>query len=187
MSPVFSPQEAQERETFLALMWALSHPGQARDLAMKPQDLGGLEWVGQAILDLETSFYTPDSALRAAFLRLGARATTPEGAEYQFYPEVGVRSLETLHQAPIGTLLAPEQSVTVVVGCALGSGMKLRLSGPGIQGQREIAVQGLPPDFWVLRNQRTSFPLGWDVFLLSEQGHRQVIGIPRSTKVEGVG
>ncbi|MBF6594478.1 MAG: phosphonate C-P lyase system protein PhnH [Thermaceae bacterium] len=194
MIPVFSPQEAQERETFLALMWALSRPGE-------PKTFGGmsdlessrtaasarpsLESVGKALLDLEASFYTGDESLRKVFGRLGARFLGPEAAAYQFYPAVGERELVDLHEASVGTLLAPEQSATVVVACVLEPGLKLALSGPGVRGSSQIQISGLPKAFWNLRDQRVLFPLGWDVFLVSAKN--EVIGIPRSTKVEVVG
>lgn len=199
MTPVFSAQEAQERETFLALMWALSRPGEPKTFgggsgledtsasvsAIARTGVPSLESVGKAVLDLETSFYTGDEGLRKVFERLGARFLEPEAAAYQFYPSVGERELGALREAPVGMLLSPEQSATVVVNCTFGSGVKLRLSGPGVQGSREIVVDGLPLEFWTLRDERVAFPLGWDVFLVS--ANNQVVGIPRSTKVEVVG
>jgi len=194
LTPVFSPQEAQERETFLALMWALSRPGEVKtfggasgleDSRMAASAVPSLESVGKAVLDLETSFYTEEASLRQSFERLGARFLGPEKAAYQFYPAVGEAQLEALGRASVGSLLAPDGSATAVVACSFERGVKLRLSGPGVLAQREITVSGLPKAFWALRDERVSFPLGWDVFLVSAKS--EVIGIPRSTKVEAVG
>lgn len=215
MTATCSAQETQERQTFLALMWALSRPGEVKPFGCGSgpermrvanpamQGLEGsriaasasvsaiartvvpsLECVGKALLDLETSFYTEDPDLRQSFERRGARFLGPEKASYQFYPAVGQRELASLHEAPVGTLLSPEQSATVVVGCRFERGLKLQLSGPGVKGLKHIQVSGLPKAFWALREERVSFPLGWDVFLVSSHG---VVGIPRSTKVEVVG
>ncbi len=192
MTPVFSPAQAQEHAVFVALMWALSRPGEVQTLEgthglegirVANSTVPSLESVGKALLDLETNFYTPDSHLHQQFVRLGAQAKTAQEAIYQFYPQLDESALLQLAQAPIGTLPHPETGATQVLGCELGNGLRLRLSGPGIQGLREIQVGGFPGDFWKLRDERVSFPLGWDLFLLSGNA---LIGIPRSTKVEVV-
>ncbi|MER3482331.1 MAG: phosphonate C-P lyase system protein PhnH [Meiothermus sp.] len=197
MTPICSAQEAQERQTFLALMWALSRPGEAKpfgsengleNMRVANSAMQGLEYVGEAVLDLETSFYTKDPGLRQRFERRGARFLGPEQAAYQFYPAVGERELASLREAPVGTLLSPEQSATVVVRCAFERGLKLQLSGPGVKDLKQIQVNGPPRAFWALREERVSFPLGWDVFLVSSTGNKhRVVGIPRSTNVEVVG
>jgi len=86
-----------------------------------------------------------------------------------------------LREAPIGTYLYPDRSATLVIGCRFELGQLLRLSGPGIQGQSEIDIAGLPEEFWLLRASACAFPLGWDVILVADA---EVIGLPRSTRVE---
>ena len=63
---------------------------------------------------------------------------------------------------------------------AHGSGQRLRLTGPGIDGSRDMAV-ALPAAFWALRQQLCAYPGGFGLLLVDG---RSVIGIPRSTQIE---
>jgi alpha-D-ribose 1-methylphosphonate 5-triphosphate synthase subunit PhnH len=66
-------------------------------------------------------------------------------------------------------------------GCTFASGTWLELEGPGIQSKTSLWVDGIPHEFWTLRAEKCSYPLGWDIFLVS--GNR-VIGLPRTTRLE---
>ncbi len=87
-----------------------------------------------------------------------------------------------LSALPHGSEISPEFSATLVVQIsALTGGNPLRLSGPGIEKQREIAPQ-LPPvlrDHLLERPQR--FPLGLDVVLTCGE---RLLALPRTTRVE---
>jgi alpha-D-ribose 1-methylphosphonate 5-triphosphate synthase subunit PhnH len=178
--PTYTVEEAQARETFLALMWSLSYPGRVYGL---PQtDLTAFELVGDALLDIETSFYTTDNTLTSYLSRNGARALSPEKAAYHLYGELEESDLETVEQAGVGTMLYPDSSATLFMHCTLGSGALLDLSGPGIppDASQVIRVSGVPTAFWALREQAIRYPLGWDVYLLDGL---QVIGLPRTTAI----
>ena len=185
-TPFYTAEEARTRETFLALMWAISHPGRAYGLPVDGH--AALSVIGETLLDLETSYYTPDFALASEFARLGARSLPPERAQYHFYPELTHRHLATISQANAGTLLNPDRSATIIVGCALGSGTNFRLSGPGIAYHTDLKLDLIPDAFGDLRAQLVRFPLGWDVFFVcgSERSAAQVVGLPRSVKLEKV-
>jgi alpha-D-ribose 1-methylphosphonate 5-triphosphate synthase subunit PhnH len=173
--------EARNHATFQALMWALSHPGRAQIL---PGDASrALVHIAAALLDLETSCFSPDPSLAREIGRTGARALPPSQAAYQFFPELRAADLDLLRHAPAGTYVAPDEAATLVLGCELGRGRRLRLRGPGIQREAELQVGGLPEPFWELRAAAIRYPLGWDVLLVS--GGR-VIGLPRTTVVEVV-
>ncbi len=188
-TPTLSPQETQDHAVFTALMWALSRPGEIQDFDARGDN--GLEAVGKALLDLETSFFTTDPALRQTFARLGARLESPEKTAYLFFPVMDEGALETISRASVGTLLYPDHAASIVVVAEFNQGPKLHLRGPGIKDFNEIQVN-LPERFWQLRDERVSFPLGWDVLILPPsrlvgEGRgegEQVIAIPRSTKVE---
>lgn len=181
--PILSPRETQDQQVFTALMWALSHPGEEQTFVAEGKS--GLELVGQALLDLETGFFTPDPILRTAFLRLGARAQAEIQAAYHFYSCITKEHLNSVQLAPVGTPPHPEGGATLVLNARLDKGLVLRITGPGIQGFRKLRVGGIPEPFWSLRNNAVAFPVGWDVFLL-EQTQQQVrlLGIPRSSHVE---
>ena len=179
---LYTPEEARQRETFLALMWALSYPGRIHTLPevrspLVDPTLNSFGLIAEALLDLETSYYTPDADLRAALQATGARALPPEEAAYHFYPawdETG------LAQANIGTLLRPDEGATLILAGSVAGGRSRTWRGPGINGGIESHLN-LPDSFWALRAVRLRYPLGWDVYVVDGV---QVIGLPRSTQVE---
>ena len=100
---------------------------------------------------------------------------------YQFYPQLSAASLSPLGDAPAGTYSYPDESATLVIGCAIGVGRPLRLSGPGIATVSDVWLDGVPEAFWPLRERICRFPLGWDVLLVAED---RVMALPRTTKIE---
>lgn len=182
-TPIYTPEEARTRETFLALMWAMSYPGRAYALPVSRHEPDAMIAIGETLLDLETSYYTPDSALASRFARFGARSLPPERAQYHFYPELISRHLTMLGQASAGTMLYPDRSATIILGCVLGSGRTIRLNGPGVPYHADVKIDLLPDGFWELRQKTVRSPLGWDAFLVSGN---EVVGLPRSAAVERV-
>jgi alpha-D-ribose 1-methylphosphonate 5-triphosphate synthase subunit PhnH len=178
--PAYTDAEARTRETFLALMWSLSYPGRIYTLPGETES--ALTNIAEALIDLETSYFTPDAALETQLKRTGARALSPQTAAYHFYPagENGVQnSLAHIEAAPLGSARYPDEAATLIIGCTFETGGSLRLTGPGIQGTNTVQVD-VPQVLWTLRS-RARYPLGWDVFLVD--GAR-LIGIPRTTVVE---
>ena len=51
----------------------------------------------------------------------------------------------------------------------------------GVHDTVSIHVGGLPHNFWSLRERKLHYPLGWDLFLMSQH---YVIGVPRTARVE---
>ncbi len=177
-TPIFTAEEAAHRETFLALMWALSYPGRAQTLPSREP----LVAIGVALLDLETSYYTPNSALDSLLRQTTALPAPIASADYIFYPALTAADLDTLRQASIGDMLFPDRAATLILGCSFDNvGITLKLSGPGIKASTTVRVGGLPIAFWQLREQSRCYPLGWDIFLVDGD---QVIGIPRSSTLE---
>jgi alpha-D-ribose 1-methylphosphonate 5-triphosphate synthase subunit PhnH len=190
--PPYTETESRTRANFLALMWALSYPGRPHALTLAdaalPGALAGCVAVGETLLDLETSYYTPDIALGEALARTTARQEALETisrAEYLFFPTLSQELIKTqVAYAQVGTMLNPDQGATLVLGGNIGDspsdGGLLRLSGPGIQGETTLRVGGIPFDFWVLRARLARYPLGWDVLIIDGD---KVAGLPRSTKI----
>ncbi len=180
-TPPYTPVEQRDRETFLALMWALSYPGSLYTLPAA--DDAPLAVIAAALLDLETSFFTPDPGLQARLAQTGARALPPERAAYHFYPALTPADMPHVAAASPGSMLYPDRAATLFIGCALdGDSPAFALRGPGISGAHAVRIGGLPADFWSQRQRAMRFPLGWDVFLVD--GLR-VLGLPRTTAVEG--
>jgi alpha-D-ribose 1-methylphosphonate 5-triphosphate synthase subunit PhnH len=176
--PVYTVVEARTRETFLALMWALSYPGRIHELPDADEPFAR---IAETLLDLETSYYTPDTALQTVLVHSGAKSLPVETAAYHFYPALLALHLPALRQASVGTMLYPDDGATLIIGAALGEGARFVLQGPGVNGQQSLQVDGLPDAFWELRETACRYPLGWDIFLLDG---RRVVGLPRSTRLE---
>lgn len=182
IAPVLPVKEAQARGTFLALMWALSHPGRIQYLpdsaASFPDNFLA---IGEALLDLETSFYSPDPFLADELERTTAQPVSAARARYHFYPMLTEETLKDIAQASPGEMLYPDRSASLIMGCTLESGNRYRIGGPGIQGVTTIQLDGVPAEIWELRSQVGQYPLGWDLFFVDGN---QVLGLPRTTLIE---
>lgn len=177
--PLISEPEGRTQETFAALMWALSYPGRPQPLA--GTELRRFELIAEALIDLETSYYTANQELAQRLRFTGARAHPYTTAQYQFFPVLAPDDLDSLRGVPVGTYAYPDEGATIVVGCTAGEGETVHLSGPGIPHPLRLQVGGLPSGFWHVREQAIRYPLGWDIFLVTADS---VIGVPRSTFVE---
>lgn len=178
--PLYTSSEAQSRETFLALMWALSYPGRIQSL---PESVPPFSAIADALLDLETSYYTADETLKPMLAQTGAKALPADQAAYHFYPAIAEAELADIRQASVGTMLYPDEAATLFIGCKLNSGASLVLQGPGVNGQQIVQIEGLPAGFWELRELACRFPLGWDIYFVDGL---QIFGLPRSTRVEHI-
>ncbi len=165
--------ELRANATFEALMWALSRPGDIRDM---PE--AGLARIVETLVDLESTAYADTAALRAEIAATGAQLT----ADFSSADHVFLSSLEGIDLTGLrcGSALYPDDGATLVALAQHGIGQRLRLSGPGINGVSEITLS-VSPTFWALRNLLCAYPEGFDVFFVDG---RSVVGIPRSTKVE---
>ena len=71
-------------------------------------------------------------------------------------------------------------------GGSAAGGSRLRLSGPGIPGTRDLLVTGLPPGFVAVRRDLTrGFPAGADLLLVTADG--DLAGLPRTTLIDSEG
>jgi alpha-D-ribose 1-methylphosphonate 5-triphosphate synthase subunit PhnH len=187
VSPVISAHEARLHGTFSALLWSLSNPGRVESLPDEVPD--PIVSIGEALVDLETTFYSPEPSLVSRLERTGSRWAPPHRARYHFYPTFLADDLTSLEVAPTGTYTYPDDSATIIVGCAVyDSGSlatvrvtRLRLSGPGVRDAVELTTSGIPREVWHVRERVIRYPLGWDMFLVPDS---RVVGIPRTTLVE---
>ena len=190
--PLSTPSETLARSTFTQLMWALSYPGRRYGLpgynanASSAATFNSCITIGNTLLDLETTFFTPDAQFAHVLTRTGARGVSAASAAYHFYPNLPTLQQTTemlafVAEASVGTLLYPDQAATLIIGCKLGAGLSMRWRGPGLLGESALVVGGLPASFWRLREERVIYPLGWDLLLLDGD---QVVGLPRTTTIE---
>jgi alpha-D-ribose 1-methylphosphonate 5-triphosphate synthase subunit PhnH len=172
--PVYSQAEATQHATFAALMGSLSTPGRIYDLP----NGDALDLIADALLDLETSWYTQNHKLGERLTQTGARALTADTAAYHFY--TGAIDLHAVAQAHIGTMLYPDSAATLIITCDfhLGEPPTQVWTGPGIKGAHHSSL-GMSSEFWTLR-ERNTYPLGWDVIFTDG---RRVMGLPRTTRI----
>lgn len=169
-------EDMRTNATFDALMWALARPGRLQSLPFP-----GLLALAESLLDRECSFFCSDARLKAEIAGTGANAVALHQAEYVFAPIAEHADISPLSAMLSGNLLYPDASATIFAEAQIGSGTRLRLTGPGVNGSIDIAIGGVHPDFWALRAEAIRYPLGWDIYLTDGAN---LIGIPRSTKIE---
>lgn len=174
LTPQPSAFETRSNATYEALIWALSRPGLLRTLP----DAGQAP-ICEALIDRECSVHCAPSDLAEQAARAGAALVAFPQADHVFLP--ALPRAEALRDLRIGSDLYPEEGATLVLDATLGSGTRLRLTGPGVEGAVEVAVDGLPEGFWQERARVMRYPMGFELFLVD--GAR-VLGVPRSTHVE---
>ncbi|OUS06611.1 phosphonate C-P lyase system protein PhnH [Rhodobacterales bacterium 52_120_T64] len=173
-TPVQSPEEAAGNATFDALLWALSRPGMARTLP-EPSDSPIID----ALIDRECKVHCNDPLLVPQILRSGANQIDIVGADHVFLAVLD--DIAALDDVAKGSDLYPDDGATVVLQVTLDRGPRVQLSGPGVDGTLALRIGGLPAGFWQRRAALSRYPMGFDLFL---RDGAQVVGIPRSTKVE---
>jgi alpha-D-ribose 1-methylphosphonate 5-triphosphate synthase subunit PhnH len=155
-------------------MWAMSRPGLLRSLPGTSPAL-----IVETLIDRECAVYCEDADLVQIASRVGAHLVTPEAADHLFLSQAPEPSM--LASIAMGSDMYPDDGATLVVPVKIGAGPQLRLTGPGVNGEVTIAVEGIPAAFWAERARTMRYPMGFELFLV--EGN-QVLGLPRSTKVE---
>lgn len=172
--PVPDAFETRTNATFEALMWALARPGTVQDLPGP-----GMAGIAEALLDRECRVYCDDPALADRIASFGAAQVALPLADHCFLSLD--KGLDRLAQLAVGSVLYPDAGATLIAEARIGTGQRLRLTGPGIETVAEIALDGIAPGFWALRARLCRYPAGVDLFLICGA---QVIGLPRSTMIE---
>lgn len=173
-TPTADAAERSANATFDALLWALSRPGLPRQL---PQ--AGEPALIAALVDRECHVYAGDPLLIPVVTQCGAKLVDLPQADHAFLG--GLTEPELLRQLRCGSDLYPDDGATVVIRARFGTGAEVRLTGPGVNGAVDVQIGGLPDGFWARRAEMIRYPMGFDMLLLDAA---QVIGLPRSTKVE---
>ena len=177
---------ARSQQTFDAILRALAEPGSIRRLPALPDPtIPTAAMVALALGDIDLGVAVDDDpshpvalALRAA---TGMAIVDRSGAHFVVCTDgaVPVGDLRT------GTALTPEDGarLTVAVDDLSNDGPDaVALSGPGIPGERRLAVSGIAPEI-LRRLGRASgdFPAGVDTWLTTPDG--RIAAISRSTAV----
>ena len=181
---------ARAAHDFRAILDAFAKPGQAvtvPQLADKPAALQAASVVmALALCDYQSPVWLSPRINHTdvrSFLRFHTGApivTDPAEAHFAI-----VESGEFAKHFPLfnkGNDEYPDRSATVIVQAdAFEAPQRVRLEGPGIRLQHELAVAGFGPREWnLLSEDRILFPLGIDVAFVSDT---KLVGLPRSTRI----
>mgnify|MGYP006275086217 CR=1 FL=1 len=147
------------------------------------------------LLDAEVGFFIAseraDTHARLLSQLTYSRTSPAEGAAFLFLAQdAWAAAPAAIDRAPVGTLVDPHRGATIVLEVAdlrsppvaSGDTHSLVLTGPGIETDTTILVDG--PDGWVEARARKNaeFPLGIDFILVTAEG--RMASLPRTTQLE---
>lgn len=172
-------QGSVQQSIFRELLESFSRPGEVRDLTDWINGTSARRIVLATLMDGETTLADPHGIIAPQdWPLLQAQRGTPETARYVAID--GSRPPD--FQPALGSLESPEFGATLLISVdAIGSGaLPMSLSGPGIDGQRTLLLNGLHIDWlehradWV-----AAFPLGVDILFCDAQ---RIVALPRTTR-----
>jgi alpha-D-ribose 1-methylphosphonate 5-triphosphate synthase subunit PhnH len=188
LTPGFADPVHGAQTSFRTLLTALSEPGRVLTLAAVTETPPGLKpamaAVALTLMDADTPIWTDGkSSAASAWLRFHCGAPLVEElSRAAFALCADGHGTPPLSAMNLGEDDYPDRSATVVIEVAsLAEGSGWRLSGPGIETERLLAIGGLPATF---RQQWSAngaiFPRGVDVVFTC--GDR-VAGLPRRIRI----
>jgi len=178
----FADPARDAQRTFRAILAALSEPGTIRRVdatasppAPFPPAMGA---VALTLCDGDTAVWLSPSFGEAAgrwiAFHTGAPVIADRGAaRFVFQDAPDLAGLDT------GLDAYPDRSATLVAPARF-AGPPLTLSGPGVPGRREAAVDLSQGTLAALADNRALFPRGVDLILVDGDA---ILGLPRSTEV----
>lgn len=196
--PGFLDPVAGSQKTFRSLLKAFAYPGTIETVpdelttAPAPLDLATAA-IALSLIDPETPLWCDDAMETEgvlAFLRFHCGAPLVSSKQDAAFALIAQPDSPGAVQGFFtGTDEEPERAATLIVqvrslgtGRGLGTGRTLRLSGPGIQKNRELQVEGLSEDTLErLVQNAAQYPLGLDWIFVAE---RRFVALPRSIKIE---
>ena len=191
-APAFADPVLDAQATFRTVMHAMARPGSIRSLASDlapPQPLSpAAAAVALTLLDYEAAFWLDAPLAGAAevaswlHFHTGApRVDAPEQAAFAFLADPA--NAPACARFALGSMDYPDRSTTLVLQVeSLSDAARMRLSGPGIEGVRTLAVAPLRDDFLAeAERNRACFPRGVDFIFVAPDA---LAALPRSTRVE---
>jgi len=169
LTPGFADPVLEGQACFRAVLDAMSRPGRVQragaGLVPPAPLMPATAAVLLALADSATPIAQDAGSDAEAWLRFHCGAPIVPAAEAAFVLATGTPPALSLLDA--GTEEEPERGATLLVQvAALVEGAGWRLTGPGIEREHRLRVEGLPPGFvsdWAAN--RALFPRGVDVIL----------------------
>jgi alpha-D-ribose 1-methylphosphonate 5-triphosphate synthase subunit PhnH len=189
----FAHESFGSQEVFRVSLDALSHPGRTFDVPINAElpnvGYGASAVVLLGILDSDTRVWLSPHLARGAVafwlkFHTGCKLVKdPEEADFLWVSYRLGDSLPSLDCLRLGSDQYPDQSATCIleINSFELNTQGLMLSGPGIDGNQQVRMDGLPHDFDVQwESNHSIFPRGVDMLLTTQT---QVMGLPRTTKL----
>jgi alpha-D-ribose 1-methylphosphonate 5-triphosphate synthase subunit PhnH len=192
LKPGFANPVFDSQATFRAILDAMSYAGRVQAIASEVDAPAPLDAATAALALTLFDFDTPvwlDAEAAAGpvpgFLKFHCGCPiTGEPEKARFGVSAGAGIMAMLEYFPIGEDQYPDRSATIIVQVpSLTDGPSTIWSGPGILEKQDVRIGGLPDGFWAQwALNHELYPLGLDLIFVSG---REIIGLPRSVKVEG--
>ncbi|MDO5675510.1 MAG: phosphonate C-P lyase system protein PhnH [bacterium] len=170
--------EQYNRFNFRAALDALARPGECYPI--RPLFSSPLLAMASVLLYGETSyFYQGKADFELVRAISGAANRVAAEADYLFAdaPEQAL-----VEAARIGSGESPEAGATLIFLADAGASTQVRLSGPGINGFKELRLPLSSACIQARRSKNAYFPLGIDILLLDQEN--KVLSLPRTTAIE---
>lgn len=170
--------EKLNRDNFRAMMNALSMPGTIENI--KPIFDSNLLAIANTLLYSEVSFFyegIEEFGLIEAITNSNKEEV--QKADYIFSDELNEYLFD---KGKVGTSKDPEFSSTFIFKCKDFDGLKVKLSGPGIENEIETELPIDKSFVNFFKEKNSLYPLGNEVFFLSDNGELKAIS--RTTKME---
>ena len=170
--------ERLNRKNFKAMMNALSMPGNME----KIEELynSNLLAIANTLLYSEISFFyegKEDISIIEAITN--TQKEIIENADYIFSD---VLDNDLVTRAKKGDFINPDFSGTLIFTCKDVEKIKTVLSGPGIDGTKEVYLPCDKSFIEELMGKNSEYPLGVEVFFVMDSG--EILALSRTTKVE---
>jgi alpha-D-ribose 1-methylphosphonate 5-triphosphate synthase subunit PhnH len=175
-------QADTQQRAFRQIMNAFARPGITETLEGQALESEALLLTLATLLDGATTLADFDGMLSEHDLaRLEVGTSAAEQARFVLTHGAAAPAFTP----SIGTLESPDMGATIILKIqAFGSGSRLKLTGPGVDGEYDVAVEGLHPAWLAAhREWNSAFPLGVDFLLVAEH---QVMALPRTTRIEEI-
>ncbi len=191
--PGLADPVADSQSVFRGVLHAMSRPGTIVHLAGLGEAPAPLSPAAAALclslVDHDTPLWL-DCAVAggqgaADFLRFHCGSPVvarPEEAVFAVVADAA--AMPPLSSFDPGTPEYPDRSATVIIQVAgLADDAGMRLSGPGIEAEARLRVDGAPADLWDwVRDNHGLYPCGVDIVFAAGE---RIAALPRSTRVEG--
>lgn len=183
---------------YRTLLQATARPGsigQLEDVVLDvPSQLNrATALIAIALFSGDNSYHLDQAEASASeFLRGETAARAVDPAEADFVILADAHRLDALRLVRTGSLLYPEQGATVIAQVTaispapIAGGLRLKLTGPGIETETESYLLGAANEFFaVLREKNAEFPMGVDVYFTCDSlaAGPCVLALSRTTQV----